>query len=134
MSAVPVPNMDARIQQAIDAVNNQAPQQPMLGGGNILAQPTAYPNQPPQDGLPIGPGRGPEAVPAPAAPAQIQDYQMAKWLPALEALADEPNTSYATRNWVRLLRGQMPSNVTMESILAPTQQPPQGGAQSGVAR
>jgi hypothetical protein len=133
MSAVPVPNMDARIQQAIAAVNGQQQQQqPVLGGGAILSQPTAYPSQPVQDGLPIGPGRGPDAVPAPAPPAQIQDYQMARYLPALEMLADQPNASYATRNWVRLLRGQTPPNITMESVLSPTQQPPQGGAQGGV--
>lgn len=124
--AVPVPDVGARLQQAIDSVN--ARPQGILGGGAMLAQPTASPDEPVQTGLPIGPGGGPETLTPAAQPAQIDDFNMAKYLPMLETLASRPNVSNATRNYVRLVRGTLPPDVTMQSVVG------QPGAPGGVSR
>lgn len=90
-----------------------------LGAGAMMLDQTANPLEPVTHGLPIGPGAGPEAISAPAVPDTVDDFRMASYLPALEALADLPNTTAATRAFVRRIRGTLPANITMASIVKP---------------
>lgn len=68
--------------------------------------PTQRPNEPVTSGLSLGPGVGPEAIPAltPAAPDE-DVLKFAQYLPALELMTTLPNSSAAVRNLVRRLRG-----------------------------
>lgn len=118
---VPMANQAGRLQDAIAQAG--APAGPPLGGGDMMAQPTAYPAEPVTAGVPMGPGPGPTAVPAPAKPVQQDDVNMAKYLPMLEALADAPDTTNATRNFVRKMRGSLPPSVTMEGMVQQHTQP-----------
>ena len=113
---VPLPDSAGRLQMAMDMAGG-AP----LGGGDMLAQPTAMPDQPVTEGLPMGAGLGPEAIETPMPPVQVDDERMARVLPMLEALADRPDTSDQLRNYVRRVRGSLPPQVTMASI---TKEPP----------
>jgi hypothetical protein len=117
--AQPVDNQQGRLQMAIQAA--AAGQAPPLGDGAALGMPTQLPDQPVTAGLPMGAGPGPEAVPAPIVPTTIDDQNMARRLPMLEAMADRPDASDQLRSWVRRLRGTMPPSITMASI---AQQPP----------
>lgn len=114
--AVPLPDAQGRMNMAIDAAAGGAPL-----AGDSLMQPTALPNQPVTDGMPMGAGAGPEAVQAPIMPTTLDDERMARMLPMLEALADRPDTSDQLRNYVRRLRGTMPPSITMASITRPVQ-------------
>lgn len=107
--AVPLPDNQARMQAAITAAG------PM--GGQSLLAPTARPDEPPTAGIPLGPGPGPSAITPPMAPVTSDDTTIAKYLPMLEALADQPDATRAVRNYVRRLRGQLNPNVTMETLL-----------------
>jgi hypothetical protein len=74
-----------------------------------LSAPSARPNEPVQSGLSLGPGVGPESIPAIAPNAPDADIiQFAKYLPALELMTTLPNASSAVRNLVRRLRGAVP--------------------------
>jgi hypothetical protein len=126
-AGVPLPNTADRLQAAINSMNSR-PSMPDYG--NMLDQPTEYPQEPVTAGMPIGPGPGPESVPAPMIPATIDDAAMAKVLPMLETLADQPNASNQTRNFVRMMRGALPPGLTMANVVRkpqpnqPTAPPP----------
>lgn len=115
--SVPIPNAAGRTQMAIQQALQGG--QPPLGDGAMMLNPTGNPLEPVTHGLPIGAGAGPEAIAAPAVPTTVDDYAMAGYLPMLEALADRPNTTAATRAWVRRVRGTLPANITMQSIVKP---------------
>jgi hypothetical protein len=65
----------------------------------------------------MGPGPGPEAIPPTAKPTTQDDINMARYLPMLEALADAPGISNATKNFVRRMRGTLPPGVTIEGMV-----------------
>jgi hypothetical protein len=120
-ASVPLPNSTDRLQSGIDAA-----QASPLGPGDHLAQPTAIPQEPVTAGLPIGPGPGTEAVPAPMVPQNPDSAALLKFLPMLEALADQPTATYATRNFVRRVRGSIPAQLNMQNLVGqnpPNQQP-----------
>lgn len=71
---------------------------PPTGG---LFAPTAQPGVPVTAGLPSGPGAGPEALGVPPNP---DAQQLQSLLPLLEILASGPDSTYATRNFLRTLR------------------------------
>lgn len=74
-----------------------------------LSAPSTRPNEPVQAGLSVGPGPGPESIPSlnPATP-NPDLIAFAPYLPALELMTSLPNTSTATRNFVRYLRASIP--------------------------
>lgn len=81
-----------------------------------LSAPTQRPGEPVTSGLSLGPGPGPEAIPAIAPSGPDPDIlQFAQYLPALELMTTLPNASSAVRNLVRRLRGATPP----EAILPP---------------
>lgn len=79
-----------------------------------LSAPTQRPSEPVQAGLSLGPGPGPDSIPA-IAPVPTVDpdlIALAPYLPALEILTTLPTASSATRNFVRRLRGAIPPEAT----------------------
>jgi hypothetical protein len=71
-----------------------------------LFGPSQRPNTPVTHGLPTGPGAGPEALmPAPNPDAA----HLTGLLPLLEVLASGPDSTYATRNFLRVLRASVGS-------------------------
>lgn len=91
----------------IDAATNMPPPQGGLGA------PTARPNEPVTAGLPVGAGPGPEGIPQPIAPSGPDPDLMLwqKWLPALDIMASQPDSSSQLRQWYRRVRSQMPPDV-----------------------
>lgn len=74
-----------------------------------LNAPTSRPSEPVQSGLSLGPGAGPDSIPALAPNAPDPDIiQFAPYLPALELMTSLPGASSAVRNLVRRLRGAIP--------------------------
>ena len=96
-----------------------APKSPMLsqapkvaGGapaaGIGLYDPTQRPDEPITHGVPVGAGAGPEALMM----NQSQDTpeekaRLLSYLPALEAAAQQPDSSQSFRNYVRVLRANL---------------------------
>lgn len=77
-----------------------------------LGAPTTRPDEPVQAGLSLGPGPGPESIPAIAPSGPDPDLlTFAPYLPGLELMSSLPTASSATRNFVRRLRGAIPPEV-----------------------
>lgn len=70
-----------------------------------LGADTTMPDVPVTDGAAQGPGQGPEALPS---NQSAQSNYMASYLPALEFIANQPGSSDAARNLVRMLKSQLP--------------------------
>lgn len=66
---------------------------------------TAMPETPVTDGADAGPGRGSEILSGSANQEQ-SNATMKAWLPALEFMANQPASSDAARNLVRMLKAQ----------------------------
>ena len=66
---------------------------------------TAMPETPVTDGADAGPGRGSEILSGSANQEQ-SNTTMKAWLPALEFMANQPASSDAARNLVRMLKAQ----------------------------
>lgn len=97
-AAVPLPDSQEQMQQAMMAAKNFTPPQP-------LDRPTDYPGEPITAGLPIGAGAGSDQLAAPyMQPAQSDFQKFAPWLPMLELLASKPGTTVGTRNFIRQIR------------------------------
>ena len=90
----------AEAQKAIPLPDNT----PIPGSFGALDRPTERPDEPVTAGAPFGPGPGP----APVNPPSQDLVGMAKYLPTLEFMANQPDSSEALRNFVRRLRGAMP--------------------------
>lgn len=74
-----------------------------------LSAPSTRPNEPVQAGLSLGPGPGPDSIPAIAPNAPDADtLAFAKYLPALELMTTLPGATSTVRNLVRRLRGAVP--------------------------
>lgn len=69
-----------------------------------LTDPTARPAEPLTDGLPIGMGRGPEALMG-RDPRMPETSQLKRWLPLLDPIANDPETPDSVRTLVRFIRG-----------------------------
>lgn len=65
---------------------------------------TTMPDVPVTDGAAAGPGQGPEALSS--TQNQSNNY-LASYLPALEFLANQPGSSDAARNLVRMVKSQL---------------------------
>jgi len=68
-----------------------------------LTDPTARPEEPITDGLPIGPGRGIEAL-TNRDPRLAETQQLKRWLPLLDPVANDPTTPDSVRALVRYIR------------------------------
>jgi hypothetical protein len=89
---------------------SQAPRVPAGGApaGVGLYDPTQRPDEPITHGIPVGPGAGPEVLMM----NQSQDTpeekaRLLSYLPALEAAAQQPDSSQSFRNYVRVLRANL---------------------------
>lgn len=65
---------------------------------------STMPDVPVTDGAAAGPGQGPEALSS--TQNQSNDY-LASYLPALEFIANQPGSSDAARNLVRMVKSQL---------------------------
>lgn len=97
------------IAAATSAPSSQPAPPPSIMPGDLtsLGAPSARPGEPVTAGMPTGPGPGPEALQQPDFDAQDL-AALRNYLPALESLANLPNASVQTRNFVRRIRGAMP--------------------------
>lgn len=87
---------------AVKQAASQAPVTPLFA-------PTERPNEPVTAGIAMGPGGGPEilGVNQPTVDTDADKQRMLSYLPALEAIAQSPNSSQAFRNYVRILRANL---------------------------
>ena len=73
-----------------------------------LTAPTQNPDEPVTAGIPVGPGAGPEALKLPQnSDTDADKARLISYLPALEVAANQPNSSQAFRNYVRLLKANL---------------------------
>lgn len=77
-----------------------APVDPMAGVVG-LGEPSQRPGEPVTAGSPLGPGPGP----APSTMAQDEAARLQKFLPAIERVANQPESSQTLRNLVQYLKG-----------------------------
>lgn len=76
-----------------------------------LDAPTEHPDEPVTAGSAFGAGPGPEVLGiTPPTGLRAEDVAaVRRYLPALEAMASQPNASPATRSFVRRLRAAVPA-------------------------
>lgn len=86
-----------------------APGTPAPGSMGDLLGPSTNPDEHVMSGASLGPGLGPEAFGMGAAnPGPALDAaKLAKWLPALEIMANRTGSSSATRQLVRTIKSQV---------------------------
>lgn len=73
-----------------------------------LTAPTQNPDEPITTGIPVGAGAGPEALTLPQNTDTDSDKaRLISYLPAFEVAANQPNSSQAFRNYVRLLKANL---------------------------
>lgn len=102
----PGPGPVAPTRQAGPAEMLAAAQQYQPDAG-LLDGPSENPNEPVTAGLASGPGMGPGGLAMPNVNmADVQTWRA--YLPTLEYLAAQPNSTQSTRNFVRRLRAAMP--------------------------
>lgn len=108
LQALPIQTQVATPAQAPVARPN--PGGPPPGSLGDFLRPTERPNEPLTAGIPMGAGPGPEALGSlqQSDPDQEDMLALAPKLPMLELVANLPDTSVATRNFVRRLRGAVP--------------------------
>lgn len=69
-----------------------------------LTAETQFPNQPITDGMPVGPGAGPEVLNLPPIESSDMNNQLlAQYLPVMQVWAEYPGTSQDTKDYVRYL-------------------------------
>lgn len=92
-------------QQAVQQVRANAPR-PQLPPLTALDAPTQREWEPVTAGLPSGAGPGPEALRLGARDEEVDDLAAAiRYLPILELVASQPDSSVSARNFVRRIRG-----------------------------
>lgn len=79
------------------------------GAVTPLYAPTQRPDEPITSGAPIGAGPGPEALGMnmPVTDADVDKQRLLSYIPALEVMAQSPNSTQAFRNYVRTLRASL---------------------------
>lgn len=99
-------------------------QQTSLRAG-LLGGPSRSPNIPVTDGLPVGPGRGPQALtPQRTGPTELELQMYAKYLPALEVMASRQDSTPGTRSLARRLRSMIPPGY-MDRLIAQSRPEPE---------
>lgn len=98
-----IPPAGGDLAAALQSFSNRAP----VG----LGSPTSRPGEPVTQGLPSGPGLGPEAVPGIIRQGPNPDVNLWRnYMPMLELMASRPEASSEMRQWYRRLRAQMPAD------------------------
>lgn len=109
-----LPNADYGEQAAYQEQQQGAPMAKDIGGafsqmfGNPssrvigFGEPSQAPATPVTDGAAMGPGAGTEAIAQ--APQDPKLSQMKSWIPALEYMANQPNSSDSARNMLRQVK------------------------------
>lgn len=69
----------------------------------MLTDPTQRPNEPVTDGLPVGAGRGPEAL-TNIDPRVTETQQLKRWMPLLDPLSDNPEVPESVKILIRYIR------------------------------
>lgn len=74
-----------------------------------LYAPTERPGEPITTGIPMGDGAGPEVLGMnqPTIDTDTDLQRLVSYLPALEVMAQSPNSTQAFRNYVRMLRANL---------------------------
>ena len=74
-----------------------------------LYAPSQRPDEPITAGIPMGAGPGPEVlgINQPMTDTDSDRQRLISYLPALEVIAQSPNSSQAFRNYVRILRANL---------------------------
>ena len=74
-----------------------------------LYAPTERPSEPITTGIPMGDGAGPEVLGMnqPTIDTDTDLQRLVSYLPALEVMAQSPNSTQAFRNYVRMLRANL---------------------------
>lgn len=90
---------------ATPSVDAGGPQGPVNPGAGVVpfSAPSQNPMEPVTAGADAGPGPGSSALGL-QSPMQADVNNLKRVLPALELMANSPNASQATRNWVRRIR------------------------------
>lgn len=90
----------------IEAPSNSAPLTLPVYPDQIpgLSDPTTRPNEPVTDGLPMGAGRGPEAM-TNYDPRLTETQALKRWLPILEPIGQSEDTPDSVRTLIRYIRG-----------------------------
>jgi hypothetical protein len=89
---------------------SQAPRVTPTNAGPVtsLYEPSQRPGEPVTHGAPVGEGAGPEALMMNQSQDTPEDKaRLLSYLPALESAAQDPNSSSAFRNYVRVLRANL---------------------------
>jgi len=68
-----------------------------------LSDPTSRPDEPVTDGLPTGPGRGPEAMTG-LDPRLAETQALKKWLPILDPIMNNPDSPESVKVLIRYIR------------------------------
>lgn len=68
-----------------------------------LSDPTSRPDEPVTDGLPTGPGRGPEAMTG-VDPRPQETQALKKWLPLLDPIMSQPDAPESVKILIRYIR------------------------------
>lgn len=69
-----------------------------------LTTPTQRPDEPVTDGLPVGPGRGIEAL-GDFDPRKVETQRLKRWLPLVEPMANDPEVPESVRSLIQYIRG-----------------------------
>jgi hypothetical protein len=69
-----------------------------------LGTPTQRPDEPITDGLPVGPGRGVEAL-GDFDPRKVETQRLKRWLPLVEPMANDPEVPDSVRSLIQYIRG-----------------------------
>jgi hypothetical protein len=85
---------------------------PMAGGPAMpppvgMMAPTTMPDVPLTDGIPSGPGAGPEALMPQTTVVDTDMKMLGKYLPQFEKMAAQEDSTESFRLWVRYLRGSV---------------------------
>jgi hypothetical protein len=99
-------------QQAVPMAQQPSGASPQPAGGRTpaatppgLSDPSQRPDEPLTAGMPFGPGPGPSSLTTP----KMDVTSLRRYLPALEIAASQPDATAGYRNFVRRLRGAMPT-------------------------
>lgn len=95
-----------RAQQAVPMGPPPSAARPPAARPPSLMEPSQRPDEPLTAGMPFGPGPGPQAV---ATQPNPDLATLRRYLPALEIAAQQDGVTAGFRNFVRRLRGAMPT-------------------------
>lgn len=106
----PLPDEQARFQRALQEGRG-------LGEKAVgMRGPSQRPREPITAGMDGGAGPGPASLARPEPALRPELVAAARWLPALERRAADPKSSSTFRQYVRMLRSQMPPELSPDQV------------------